>query len=376
MRRVRANYSKGTVTGVHRIVTLEVIAAEWEPDLQLLAAVSSDEEKNAIAQLQDSGLSNLGWIESASLEVGDVVVSRPDTAECVVLYREVDVHHALQITNQCNSYCLMCSQPPTKQDDPWVVNQTLEVIRHIRTSPDAIGLSGGEPLLHGPGLRRVIEKIARLHPTTHIEVLTNGRLFAQKSIIKTVLAGLNCDVSWLIPLYGHADIVHDFVVQSPGAFEETIAGLLTLQENHQAVQLRVVLIEPVLRILPELCAFVGRNLPFVREVALMACEPIGFALANRELCEVELVDWAEVLKKSANVLKRYRVPFVFMNTPLCALPQDLWKNAKRSISDWKNVYVSECDDCSVKIQCAGLFAWHEDGWKPTRIQALRGIIHE
>lgn len=373
MRRVTANFSRGITACVHRIVAVEAIAAEWKPDLQLLAAVSSDAEKNAVTLLQDSGLKNLGWVESATLVEGDVVVPKPDRAECVVLYREVDVHHALQITNQCNSHCLMCSQPPTKQDDPWLVNQVLEVVRHIRTSPDAIGLSGGEPLLHGPGLRQVIEKIAGFHPSTHIEVLTNGRLFEQKSVVETVLAGLTSDVSWLVPLYGHADIVHDFVVQTPGAFEETIAGLLTLQERHQPIQLRVVLIEPVLRILPELCAFIGRNLPFVREVALMACEPIGFALANRELCEVELRDWAEVLKNSARALKRHRVPCIFMNAPLCALPKELWKIARRSISDWKNVYAAECDDCSVKIQCAGLFVWHGDAWKPTKIQAITGI---
>ena len=44
-----------------------------------------------------------------------------------------------------------------------------------------------------------------------------------------MLQGLNAPVAWLVPLYGHCDFLHDFVVQSPGAFEETIEGLLTLK---------------------------------------------------------------------------------------------------------------------------------------------------
>jgi His-Xaa-Ser system radical SAM maturase HxsC len=177
-------------------------------------------------------------------------------------------------------------------------------------------------------------------------------------------------VTWLVPLYGHADFLHDFVVQSYGAFDQTIAGLLALREQEQPVQLRVVLIEPVLAALPELCRFIGRNLPFVREVALMACEPIGFALANRERCEVDLLDWSETLERSARELQRHRVPFLFMNTPLCSIPSSLWPYAHKSISDWKNVYADECVRCTVKAACSGLFAWHETGWKPTKIRAV------
>ena len=36
--------------------------------------------------------------------------------------------------------------------------------------------------------------------------------------------------TWMVPLYGHADFLHDYIVQSPGAFDETIDGLLTLHD--------------------------------------------------------------------------------------------------------------------------------------------------
>lgn len=269
----------------------------------------------------------------------------------------------------------MCSQPPTRHDDSWLVSEALDVIRHICISPPVLGLSGGEPLLLGSGLRRILDALNLAHPTTRIEVLTNGRLFSNAALANSILGGLQANVYWLVPLYGHVDFYHDFVVQSHGAFEQTISGLLTLQDYQQSVQLRVVLVKAVLESLEELSEFIGRNLPFVSEVALMACEPIGFALANREQCELDLGDWELTLVQSSKLLKRYGIPHLFMNAPLCALPNSLWPLAHKSISDWKNVYAVECTKCSVRDLCAGLFSWHETGWKPARIRAIEeGVI--
>jgi His-Xaa-Ser system radical SAM maturase HxsC len=185
-----------------------------------------------------------------------------------------------------------------------------------------------------------------------------------------VIDGIGRQVRWLVPLYGHADFLHDFVVQRPGAFDETLAGLLELQHHRQPVQLRIVLIEPVLGYLPELCSFIGRNLPFVEEVALMACEPIGFALANRDICDADLATWSDTLRIASEVLNNYGMPYVFMNTPLCALPRPLWPAARQSISDWKRVFATECEQCVVRDRCSGLFAWHEGNWRPTKIKAV------
>ncbi|WP_234194263.1 His-Xaa-Ser system radical SAM maturase HxsC [Pseudacidovorax sp. NFM-22] len=370
MRKLRATFQPGCEVLVHRVVGYAEVGAEWTPHLRFLVKVESKEERAGVEALKDAALANVAWVQSAALQDGDVVVPHPDRDEAVVLMRESDTHHALFMTNRCNSYCLMCSQPPTPGDDSWLVEEAVDAIRHLRHSPDVLGLTGGEPLLLGAGLRRVLDAVAQHHPRTRVEVLTNGRLFADPKVVSTILDGLSVPVRWLVPLYGHADFVHDFVVQAHGAYDETLAGLLALQANCQAIQLRIVLIEPVLQVLPELAGFIGRNLPFVHEVALMGCEPTGFALANRALCEVDLSAWGSTLEQAARVLRRHAVPHLFMNAPLCALPRTLWPVASRSISDWKNVYASECDRCAVKARCAGLFAWHEKGWKPAPLKAI------
>lgn len=373
MRRARVKFDDKVVLRVHRIVDLSQLAEEWTDSCRFLVRVRSEDERIAVNRLARQGLTNVGCVEGCGLESGDVVVPAPRRDEAVVLYRESDTHHSLLLTNQCNSNCLMCSQPPTRHDDRWLVDEALDVLRHMRIGPQVLGFSGGEPLLIGALLREVLDVTASLHPSTKVEVLTNGRLLAERSVADALLPGLGNDVTWLVPLYGHADFVHDFVVQARGAFEETIAGLLNLRQAEQPIQLRIVLIDPVLRVLPELCTFIGRNLPFVREVALMACEPIGFALANRDQCEVDLADWTLTLEQSTRVLRRHGVPHLFMNTPLCALPKSLWRDAHKSISDWKNVYLDECSTCAVRQRCSGLFAWHERGWKPTRVAPVEEV---
>jgi len=370
MRKVAASFGSDAVEGVRRVVHAERLPGEWVPDLRFSVLIRSESERCLADRLVAGSPDNIGWVASDELRDGDIVALLREEKQAVVLFRESDRHHSLLMTNRCNSYCLMCSQPPTPQADSWLVDEALEAIRHLRSSPRTLGLSGGEPLLLGADLRRVLDCAATNHPTTAVEVLTNGRKFSDPVLASLLLSNSSPNVSWLVPLYGHADFVHDFVVQAPGAFDETLGGLLALQEFGQPIQLRIVLIKPVLEVLMELCGFIGRNLPFVREVALMACEPIGFAMANREHCEVDLGDWAETLQAATQVLKRHRVPFLFMNTPLCALPQYLWGYAHKSISDWKNVYDRECSACTVREQCSGLFAWHERAWKPTNIRAV------
>lgn len=356
---------------VHRVVDYESFAAQWEPSLRFLVKISDLEEQMRVEELQAAGLDNVSWVYGAELELGDIVVPHEGGAQVQILLRASDSHHALFMTNRCNSYCLMCSQPPTAADDSWLIDESLDAIAHMGWTPQALGLTGGEPLLLRSGLRRILDALGAKFPDTTVEILTNGRLFAEPELVDVILSGLSTRVRWLVPLYGHANFMHDYVVQAPGAFDETIAGLLALQEHQQQIQLRTVLIEPVLEILPQLSDFVGRNLPFVQEWALMGCEPIGFALANRQLCEVNLSDWSSTLEQASRVLRRHRLPHLFMNTPLCALPRTLWPLAHRSISDWKNVYADECERCVVRQSCVGLFAWHERGWTPAPLRAIK-----
>lgn len=44
-----------------------------------------------------------------------------------------------------------------------------------------------------------------------------------------------------IPIYSDLSMVHDYVVQADGAFDETIRGILNLKRMRQRVEVRVVI---------------------------------------------------------------------------------------------------------------------------------------
>ncbi len=390
MRRVSASCPSITQRRVMRFTPLAALPAEWCPGLSWLVPAAGPEDLRTLESLSNAGLEGLYaavgsevpkdgsalpvvYVPSQELRPGDIVTITPGSSKLQMLYRESEMHHTVFLTNRCNSRCLMCSQPPTSNDDSWLIEEAKQVAAHIRHAPAVLGFTGGEPLLLGPALRDVIETFASAHPGTRFEVLTNGRGFSDRTLAATLLAGLAPQVTWMVPLYGHADFLHDHVVQSIGAFDEAIDGLLTLQAFAQPIQLRIVLIEPVLKILSELCLFIARNLPFVREVALMGCEPIGYALRNRTECEVDLADWGDTLTQAVLCLTRADVPPVLMNIPLCALPANLHRYAHRSISDWKQVYAPECDACRLRRDCCGLFASAARGWRPAVLRPIREI---
>lgn len=373
---------------VWRVCTRSQLSTEWQPELAFLVRITRSEELEGINRLASAGVGRIAVIvrdegllqaaqvpvvleEEESLYAGDVVAVAAGLTTVHVLFRLTDHHHTVFLTNRCNSNCLMCSQPPTRHDDSWLIDEALHLARHLPTSPQNIGFTGGEPLLLGSRLREVLDTYSQYHPTTTFDLLTNGRRLADRELAKTLLADLSGQVTWMVPLYGHASFLHDYIVQRHGAFEETIDGLLSLHAYQQPIQLRIVLIKPVLEVLPALCEFIAKNLPFVSEVALMVCEPIGFALANRDHCELDIREWGETLEKAIARLRWAGLAIVIMNAPLCSLPKSLWAYAHRSISDWKQTYISECTECSVNERCAGLFTWHERGWQPTTIQAVK-----
>jgi MoaA/NifB/PqqE/SkfB family radical SAM enzyme len=79
-----------------------------------------------------------------------------------------------------------------------------------------------------------------------------------------------------IPIYSDVSTIHDYVVQSDGAFDETIRGILNLKRYGQKVEIRIVVHRQSYARLPQLAEFLARNLTFVDHVALMGLEITGF----------------------------------------------------------------------------------------------------
>lgn len=313
------------------------------------------------------GLSLLG--DQRIVRPGDVVETQPQRGRVSVRYRRGDNANVLFATERCNSYCLMCSQPPREVGDDWRIEQLCELVELIDRSEPSLAISGGEPTLLGTGLAQLVAKCATDLPCTHIHILSNGRRCGQPGFADQ-FRDLHPSLSWGIPLYGDHYRLHDYIVQRQGAFAETIRGVYALQAANQHIEIRVVLVRPAVDRLREIIRFIHRSLPFVEHVALMGIEPIGFAKANHEALWIDPADYSELLEESVFFADRRGLSVSLYNMPLCTIPKSLWPFARQSISTWKQDYLSACEPCTVKAHCSGFFSWITPDWTSRSIAPI------
>jgi His-Xaa-Ser system radical SAM maturase HxsC len=289
------------------------------------------------------------------LRPGDVLSVSPDGRRLRVLWRRSSRQNSVLLTERCDHYCLMCSQPPKRVQDDWLLEEAFELVRLLPPDVGEIGFTGGEPTLHGEHLLELLRLCRNLIPQAGVHVLSNGRRFNDPAFAAGWAAIDNPRMMVGIPLYGAEPSLHDYVVQARGAFNETVRGILNLGAREQAIEVRVVIHKQTAAHLPEIAEFIARNIPFVDQVALMGLEMIGFARANLDLVWIDPVDYQQELVEAVQVLERAGVRTMIYNHQLCLLDRRLWSRAVRSISDWKNEYHPECLNCDVRSECGGFF---------------------
>ena len=300
------------------------------------------------------------WIllpsDLAYLDEGDIVRIDPPRQQVRVLYRRAAPHNSLLVTERCNSRCLMCSQPPLTRDDSYLVEELLQAIPLMAPDTAELAITGGETTLLQDDLIRLLTATRDYLPHTAVHVLSNGRLLAYLRYAEKIASVEHPDLMIGIPLYSDLPGRHDFVVQARGAFNQTVRGVLNLGRYRQRIEIRVVLHRQTYSRLPQLARFIARNLPFVEQVALMGLEVTGYTRANLEALWIDPNDYQTELGQAVTLLDQAGMRVSIYNHQLCVLDRDLWPFACKSISDWKNMYLTECETCGVRSECGGFFS--------------------
>jgi His-Xaa-Ser system radical SAM maturase HxsC len=291
----------------------------------------------------------------AYLSEGDVVKIAP-SYRIRALFRKAARTNSLLVTERCNSFCVMCSQPPRDVNDSYIVDDLMNAIPLFDRGAREIGITGGEPTLIGKSLFSLLERLKNFLPETGVHVLSNGRNFKQIELAQSISRVRHPDLMIGIPLYADVASIHDFVVQADGAFDETIEGILNLKRCGVRVEIRVVIHRNTYSRLPALARFIARNLLFVDHVALMGLELMGFAKSNLDAIWIDPVEYQAELREAAEWLSQNRMRVSIYNHQLCLLDPAIRRFAVKSISDWKNEYMPECDRCDLKRECGGFFS--------------------
>jgi His-Xaa-Ser system radical SAM maturase HxsC len=303
---------------------------------------------------------------------GDVIGFDHASRKFRTLFRRNSSHNSFLVTERCNNYCLMCSQPPKDVDDRWILGEIKESLPLIDPETRALTFTGGETLSDWKDFIAVLKECRDRLPATAIQVLTNGRAFADSEIVDAWKDIGHPNLMAAIPVYASVDHIHDHVVQAEGAFDETILGILKLKDRGQRVEIRIVLHALTAPIIEDTGRWIARNLPFVDHVALMGLENTGFAIANDAELWMDPVDYGDGLARAIDHLSAAGVNVSIYNLPKCVLPKSVWPHALQSISDWKNGFVEECEGCDEKNTCSGFFTTG----RPRFSRGVRAITYQ
>ncbi len=283
---------------------------------------------------------------------GDVVVINR-RGEIVFVYEVKSNHNAIMATERCNHRCIMCPQPPIQQEkDKTLFN--LQLISLLGKNTQEIGITGGEPTMIGDNLFVLINHIKRVLPKTAISILSNGVKFADKEYAMKLAKCRHRDLQIDIPLFSDIAEEHNRIVGAK-TFYKTVQGLYNLALFHQRIGIRIVIHKQTYKRLPQFADFIYHNFPFVAQIAFMQMETIGLAKDNFDELWIDPFDYNEQLREAVLLLAdRGMKPYIY-NSQMCVLPEDIRCYAQQSISDWKDIYLPECDGCVLKGKCAGFF---------------------
>jgi len=285
----------------------------------------------------------------------DIVAITPDDSRMRVLYRNNSHQNSILLTERCNHYCLMCSQPPKDVDDSYLMDEVKELVKLIPQDALEIGFTGGEPTLYGDEFISLMQLIKNFLPNTAVHILSNGRAFKDIEFARKYAAIGHRDMMLGIPIYSDDPVSHNHIVQAENAFDETIRGILNLKSLNQAVEIRIVLHKLNIGRLKNLCEFIVRNLLFVDQVALMGLEIIGFTRANLDALWIDPIEYKDQLSEAVGILNAYGIKASVYNSQLCLVNKDMEPFYRKSISDWKNEYAPECEGCTRMSECGGFF---------------------
>lgn len=289
------------------------------------------------------------------LQEGDIV-SMTEDGLVYVLWAVNSHQNVLFLTESCNCRCLMCPQPP-REHDPMLYHQALQVLNLLRGNHiEHICITGGEPTLLGDKFFDILGRCVREHPNARVDVLTNGKAFADTSFAQETRKIVSRNVLFCVSLHAEVDTIHDELVGVKGSWAATQQGIYNLASCGSQIEIRHVITRRNFFRLPSFAEHMYNYFPFCAHYALMGLELHGSAAKNKALVDISPNEYKQELRAAVMTMHRRNLPVSVYNIPLCMCDPDVMPFARKSISTWKNMYPSQCGTCARKMDCAGFFA--------------------
>lgn len=327
-------------------------------------------EPGDTATQYDAAHQNADQTDTAQPAVHQPAIHQPaidGSGRIIVMFDTGSKSNYLSLTDRCNHRCIMCPQPPVKSE-PSRLEQNLRLIALMSKDTQSVGITGGEPTVVGDDLITILQALKKRVPHAAITILTNAVKLADRNFVHKIACCQSDDLQIDVPLFAATPELHNEIVGAK-TFYKTIQGLYNLATYRMDIGIRVVIHSLNYQHLTALSYFIYHNFPFVKQVAFMQMETMGYAADNIERLWIDPYDYKDELSNAVNFLRQRRMTALIYNAQLCVLNPDVRDVAVQSISEWKNINLEACQACARRTECPGFFASNAQ-FHSAHIQAL------
>lgn len=287
----------------------------------------------------------------------------------------LEKRHWVRLTYACNNQCIFCLDKDTHNGTFISFNDVCADLKRGRDlNCRRVILSGGEPTIHPQFLD--IVKVARQIGYKHIQIITNGRMFAYGKFLKQSIENGASEITF--SMHGHTRKLHEAQTRVPGSFKQSLTGLLNALEIYGLiVSVDIVINKFNVKYMPDILKFyVSLG---VSEFDLLQVVPFGEAWRNRDNVFYDIEKEKESLNK-AFALSRNPQLYIWTNR----FPPEYLENFEFLIQDPRKLYSEiegrkdvfekflkngqlmyclgeRCNYCFLKNFCRDLIAVKQDG---------------
>lgn len=282
-------------------------------------------------------------------------------------YSVVEGDAGIATTPICNSNCIMCpaSENERKQRSGVSIETIKEVIHYMPKDLWYFTITGGEPTLIGEDEFLDVLKCTKYElPYTKIQLLTNGRTLGDRDFLKKFLEVKPSNMKLAIPIHGSTADKHDYITQAQNSFSQTIRAISNLLSAKVEIEIRIVVSKLNCEDVYNIAKLIVDMFPSVSVVNFVGLEMRGNCAANANDVLISYEDAFKYSKEAIKLLIRNGIDVGLYNFPYCMIEEEFWPIAKKSISAYKSVFYSTCDNCALRNECCGIFKATMDFYKP------------
>ena len=280
-----------------------------------------------------------------------------ENGNAYLFYNNESDDNAFMLTGKCNSNCIMCpvANSVRKNGKNADMCEMISIIRHIPIDARHFTITGGEPFLVGEQIFPFFQALKEKFNRTDFLLLTNGRALSIMRYAEMFNDTAPINMLIGIPIHGHNQQLHDKITQTPGGFMQTIAGIKNLLKYGRRVEIRIVVSLMNYKEIYKIAKLIAAEFPNIDSVKIMGMEMTGSAAINRKKLWLSYNDAFKASKAAIDELISNKIDVALYNFPLCAVEKPYRMLCRKSITDYKVRFSEDCNLCSIKDACGGMF---------------------